>query len=198
LTRLNRLANRPDNWDYNLNNFVPTGKIDTAEVIRSKYLTYNLPQPSISPKKVITISYIKMQEDFRRQISYSLQLLEFYDWFFETKRTDGVIKNLLIRQAIIMVGSVAEALCIYFLMELNYIKPNSINFIGAIDTLHCSKIIPDNLYKSLKDLKEERDYIHIHLVLGFKNKYEKDYFNHRVTLEKLAKSLKNWGSTPSP
>ena len=154
---LTKLSKRSDDWRQQKKNFVPTGKIDTADEIRSEYLHYYA--------KMKDLENISLGTD----ISYSWQLLEFYDWFFEEIRTDLVINTFLLRQAIVFVGAVAEALSIFHLKQLKLVGQVSrdiskIKFKGANDIMHEKGWIDEVLYESLENLRKHRDTIHLHLI----------------------------------
>ena len=178
---LTSLSVRSDDWRQQKKNFVPTGKIDTADEIRSGYLHYYT--------KKTDLENVSLGTD----ISYAWQLLEFYDWFFEEIRTDLVINTFLLRQAIVFVGAVAEALSIFHLKQLKLAGQVSrdiskIKFKGANDLMHEKGWIDGALYESLEKLRKHRDTIHLHLIssLGNAQLREKDYFVQRLVLEKLA------------
>lgn len=189
LRKLEELSNRPNDWAKKLKNFVPTGIIENAEIIRSKHLYFPFRTKGGDLKETLVIT----------EISYAWQLLEFYDWFFENIRTDLVVNKMLIKQAIVAVGSVTEALMITFLKKLKRASLierdlKKIKFKGALETLKNKGIIQQQLYENLDELRQVRDYIHIHLSIeSNKNSYsESDYFNHRITLESLSKAINDY------
>ena len=116
--------------------------------------------------------------------SYAWQLLEFYDWFFEEIRTDLVINTFLLRQAIVFVGAVAEALSIFHLKQLKLAGQvtrdiSKIKFKGANDLMHEKEWIDDALYGSLENLRKHRDtfhgsvlFLHLHVYYQCKEYYE--------------------------
>ena len=63
-----------------------------------------------------------------------------------------------------------------------------------METLKNKGIIQQQLYENLDELRQVRDYIHIHLSIeSNKNSYsESDYFNHRITLESLSKAINDY------
>lgn len=190
LDRLTRLSKRGGLWKRKLPNFVPIGVIQSATDIRKDRLK--------TASNATTMQLSTLEKD----LSYAWQLVEFYDWFFENVRTDLVVNTWLIRQAVILVGSVAESLCIYDLLHLKLhgIVQRSVKkmkFKTAIDTLRDLGIIDNDLQDSLNDLRNLRNQVHIQLGTGINKDIltENNYFEQRLVLEKLSMCRnKFWGS----
>lgn len=144
---------------------LPQGVVDTVENLLPRF------------------QFVK-NNTLRRNICYSVESLQFYEWILKSYEIYGPIKSYLIKTCVIVANSVVEAMTKEFIQQKG-VKPNkkhsrNISKLKSLD-------VSDGLIDSIDKLRLRRSNIHLDLVMDLENdKYkEKDL---RSSLECLHNS----------
>lgn len=167
----------------------------------------------LDPKSVPAIRFprgrIKTTDSYRNRvpfiknprtksnIAYSLQLMDAITWLLERFDLTGIAREMLIKNCLVLLGSVAE---VFARLHLNKqgITPSK-KFKKNLDKLEQNKFINSSLCTQLRDLQEKRDNIHLDKVGKAEiGKYsDSDYYEALSLIAEYRKILNKLNATQS-
>ncbi|MBP7792401.1 MAG: hypothetical protein KA120_05000 [Candidatus Goldbacteria bacterium] len=93
-------------------------------------------------------------------IAYCLQVSDIYRWILNRFDLDFTAKEMLIKQGIVYLSSVIEAMCWYFVKYFLKVEPNK-KFSKNLIKLKNKNFFSNELLKNIEEFKKKRDNIHL-------------------------------------
>ncbi|MBP5407292.1 hypothetical protein J6Z19_09175 [bacterium] len=173
--------------------FIPSDCVRTVKCLSDKY----------------HLETIIVSDTIRSNISYLLQTADFYDYFFNNFYLYGPVKTIFIKNSILNLFSIFEALILSFsrsvcspqncnkkdVCELHFTKNERGKIVDALSKMKAIGIIhfDDNEMSRIKEIISLRNEVHLLLAKGnefWENKFNMDlYYEIRKLLEITFKAI---------